>query len=146
MAGAGVRGDAAGLLLCRGLELHGLGVESVPVVEGALLLGAVASAVVGLGLEIAVDDFANVSVFDLDLVAEADGLLCGLGAVAEEVPLEDGDAGLGSGGEDDVERDVVGIAVQHPVGEDPEVFGSHVAFGLLVAAVHGLLVFGAANR
>src|ERR1700761_5834946 len=77
------------------LKAHGLGVEAVEVGKAFFLFGAVAAASVGLRLEIFVDDFADVAVFDLDFVAELHGLLSLREAIGGKVPLENRDAGFG---------------------------------------------------
>src|SRR5438128_1187252 len=83
-------------------------VQTVEVVYAFFLLHAVAAPVVAAGVQIALYDLANVSIFDLHLVAESDALLrsIGLQHVICEIPLEDDARFFGSGGDDDVQRHV----------------------------------------
>src|SRR3954466_1461310 len=93
------------------------------VMQAFLLLNAVAAAVVAAGMQIAVDDFANVPILKLDLIAEVDALLRSirLEDLISEIPFEDDGRSLRRRRHCNVERHVVGIAVQHPVGKDPKV-------------------------
>src|SRR4051794_33521620 len=76
-----------------GLNLtdHHGSVQTVEVVHAFFLLHAVAAPVVAAGVQIALYDLANVSIFDLHLIAECDALLrsIGLQHVIGEIPLED---------------------------------------------------------
>src|SRR6185369_120705 len=92
------------------------------------------------------NDFADVPVFGLDLVAELHGVNGSSIMARQKVPLENRNASLGSRRQNDVQRYIVGIAVQHPVWKDPEIFSRHVATRLFVATLDRRFVLRSANR
>ena len=93
------------------------------------------------------NDFADASIFDLNFVAEANGLgwCFRLDHTLREIPFEDSDATLRRKRQHDVERNVIGIAIQHPVGKNPEVLSFISTRRLAVAALHVLFVLWTAN-
>src|SRR3954454_23648483 len=93
-------------------------------------------------------DLANACVFYLDLVAESNGVGRRLRAqhTLGKVPLEDRDTTFSRQGKHDVEGHVVGIAVQHPVGKNPEVLSLITAGSLTVPALNFFFIFRSTNR
>src|SRR5438477_10063963 len=93
-------------------------------------------------------DFTDVPIFDLNLIAETHG--CGWGLRTQyafrEIPLKNHDATLGGNRQHDIERDVVGITIEHPVGEYPEIFSFLATRYLAVSALHILLILRPAYR
>lgn len=94
-------------------------------VDAVFALDGVAAAVVGSGLQAALDRFADVDVFLLNDVAEGDGpggALEGLGRVCiVKETLENGERFVVREREDHVGLDVVTINIQHEIRENPEV-------------------------
>src|SRR5271163_2221202 len=90
--------------------------------------------------------FADMSVFELDFIAELDRLAADISPFGWNVPLEYRHACLRPIGQHDIQRDVVGITIEHPVGIDPEIRCAHLSTCLFVAAVNGGFVFWSAGR
>src|ERR1051326_1484258 len=94
--------------------------------NAALLFNAVAAAVVAARMQVALNGFANATIFELNFVAEADGVVDGgiLRSLVGKVPLKNCQRLFGAERHDDVDGDVVGIAVEHPVRKNPIIFGA----------------------
>src|SRR6202795_1531519 len=132
----------------RSLHRHEFAVHLVEGVDAFFVLHAVAAAVIAAGVQILLHDFADADLFGLNLVAEGHSFA---GSFAPQIslgqiPFKNRQRALGLQGQDDVERDVIGIAVEHPVGKDPEIIGGQVIAGLLVPARGGVSGLGAADR
>src|SRR5437763_1786472 len=94
-------------------------------VDSNFLLDAVAASLVAPGVQIFLHGFADGEVFRLSLMTELHRAQC-IGTAEQfrqNVPLENRHRALGRERADHIDLDVVGIAVEHPVGEDPEVVG-----------------------
>src|SRR5271165_646117 len=111
-----------------------------------LLLCAVSSRVVRLRLQVAMNYFADMSVFELDFIAELHRLAADISPFGWKIPLEYRHARLQPCGQYDIQRDVIRITIEHPVGINPEIRGAHLSTCLFVSAVNGSFVFRSADR
>src|SRR5277367_4779736 len=111
-----------------------------------LLLCAVSSRVVRLRLQVPVHHFADMSVFALDFVAELHRLVAVVSPLGWKIPLEYRHACLRPRGQHDIQRDIVGITIEHPVGIDPEIRCAHLSTCLFVSTVNSGFVFWSADR
>src|SRR5690349_9441549 len=95
-------------------------------VYACLLLDAVATPQVAPGVQIFLHSFADGNVFDLGLMTELDGApgVRIREPLRQTIPVEYGQGALGVERTYHVDLNVVGIAVEHPVGEGPEIVGS----------------------
>src|SRR6202795_4552382 len=132
----------------RSLHRHEFAVHLVEGVDAFFVLHAVAAAVIAAGVQILLHDFADADVFGLNLVAEGHSFAGGFAPQISlgQIPFKNCQRALGPQGQDDVERDVIGIAIEHPVGKDPEIIGGQVITGLLIPAWGGVSGLGAADR
>ena len=115
--------------------------------DAFFLLHAEAATGITSRAKVLLDCFADGDILDLNLVAEIDGRF-GRGRTEilfGQIPFKDGERALRFERQDNIERDIIGIAVQHPVGEDPEVIGGEVFAGFLIAPRSNISRLCAAN-
>ena len=109
------------------------------VVHAVLALGREPSRVVGARAQPLLHRLAHLDVLALDLVAERDRLAQPLELLRRKIgvhePLEDGERAIEPEREDGVELQVVGVEVEHQVGEDPVVERALLVVAAQVAAV-----------
>ena len=128
--------------------LHPFCVHAVKGVNSSFLLDAESAARVTPRPQVLLYHFADRDVFHLYLMAKFHrrfGARCRVVPFGK-VPLENGQRAFGLEGKDDIQRDMVGITIQHPVGEDPEVVGGQMIVGFRVAAWRGVSFLCSAHR
>src|SRR5208282_906748 len=107
---------------------------------------------VAAGVEVLLDDLTDADVLGLNLVAEGQGFGGGFTPkiFLRQVPLENGQRALWTERKDDIQGNVIGVAVEHPVGKDPEIIGGQILAGgfagLLVAPGNSVPGLSAADR
>src|SRR5205085_11827775 len=86
--------------------------------------------------------FADADILHLDLIAELNRRLGNITGQRRfrEIPLEDSSSPVRTYRHDDVQRNVVGVTIQHPVGIDPKIFSRSVARGIAISAAPAALV------
>jgi hypothetical protein len=116
--------------------LHHVRVHPVKSVNSLFLFDAESTSGVTAGSQILLHGFADGHILDLNLITEFHRRFRRRRVVflLWQIPFEDGQRSLGLQWQHDIQRDVVGIAVQHPVGEDPEIVGSQILERLLISA------------
>src|SRR5580692_501331 len=91
---------------------------------------------------------ANRNIFNLDLIAELDRVLRGftIERFLGQVPFENRPGTVSPEWQNDVEGNIVGIAVEHPVGKYPEIIRGQVFARFLISARSSVPGLRSSNR
>ena len=128
--------------------LHPLRIHAMKCMHAFLLLHAVAAPRIAARTQILLHALADGNIFDLDLVAEFHRSLRRRAAMflLRQIPFKNRQRALRLERQHNIQRNIVGIAVQHPVGKNPEIVGRQILARFLISARSRVPRLRPANR
>src|ERR1700730_4774712 len=129
-------------------HFHPFRIHPMERVHASFLCHAEAPTRVAAGAQVLLHDFADADILDLNLVAEFHARFRRRAGMLflRQVPFKDRHRALRSNRQHDVQRNIIWVAVQHPVRKNPEVVRGEPFSCVLIASRGGISGLRTSNR